>query len=534
MIKRSDRDRPSTSGAYDIIAIGSGHNGLTAAGYLAKSGKRVLVLERNAWPGGGVVSRELTLPGFRHDQHSMAHIFIQANPLLQQDELGLKRRYGLKYLFPESPMMSVFEDGSTLTLYRDRNRTAAQIAKFSARDAEAFLRVSAQAAAWLPMMVSTLYTPPAPQGAAFALMDQSREGREFWRTMQMSSHDVLANYFEHDRVRAHFARVAGENLVSPDEKATGLGVFVFLGFLEAFGFGVPVGGSGKLTEALISCIEDHGGAVLTGQDVREVIVANDRAAGVITADGRRHLANDAVIGAIHPHKLSSLVVGLDPEVRRAAEATQITEAACVTVHAALDGPLRFRTPDPVQSVMIELMPATYRELRECFDDLRYGGFMRTHLLGLGSLSMFDASRTPPGKGIAHLWDYAPYVRPDGLQWDDAKEAYAKSMLDRFRVFVANLDEVLLDFHCDSPLDMERTSPSFLRGDLHGIATTSYQSGSHRPTPELGQYRVPGVDRLYLVGPFQYPGGGVFGAGRATAQVMCEDLSIDFQKLEHPA
>jgi phytoene dehydrogenase-like protein len=528
----SDRDRQSTSGDYDIVAIGSGHNGLTAAGYLAKGGKRVLVLERNAWPGGGVVSRELTLPGFRHDQHSMAHIFIQANPLLQRDELGLRRRYGLQYLFPESPMMSVFEDGSTLTLYRDRNRTAAEIAKWSKHDAEGYLRLSAQAAAWLPMLVSTLYTPPAPQGASFAFLDQSREGREFWRTMQMSSHDVLASYFEHDRVRAHFARVAGENLVSPDEKSTGLGVYVFLGFLEAYGFGVPVGGSGKLTEALIRCIEDHGGAVLTGQDVREVIVANGRAAGVITTDGRRHLAGDAVIGAIHPHRLSSLVAGLDSEVRKAAEATQITEAACVTVHAALDAPLRFRTPDPVQSVMIELMPLDYREIRESFDDLRYGRFMRTHLLGLGSLSMFDASRTPKGKGLAHIWDYAPYVRPDGLSWDDGKEAYAKDMLDRFRVFVANLDEVLLDFHCDSPLDMERTSPSFLRGDLHGIATTSYQSGSHRPTPDLGGYRVPGVDRLYLVGPFQHPGGGVFGAGRATAQVMCEDLGLDFERLAH--
>jgi phytoene dehydrogenase-like protein len=534
MIKREALDSTSNAGKYDIIAIGSGHNGLTAAGYLAKSGKRVLVLERNAWPGGGVVSRELTRPGFLHDQHSMAHIFIQANPLLQQDELGLKSRYGLRYLFPESPMMSIFEDGATLTLYRDRNRTAAEIAKFSKHDAESFLRLSAQAATWLPMMVSTFYTPPAPQGASFAFMDQSREGREFWRTMQMSCHEVLANYFEHDRVRAHFARVAGENLVSPDEKATGLGVFVFLGFLEAYGFGVPVGGSGKLTAALIQSIEAHGGSVLTSQDVREVIVTNGRAAGVITADGRRHLAGEAVIGAIHPHKLSSLVPGIDPEVRKAAEATLITEAACVTVHAALDGPLRFRTKDPVNSVMIELLPATYRELRECFDDLRYGGFMRTHLLGLGSLSMFDASRTPPGKGIAHLWDYAPFERPDGLSWDDGKAAYAKSMLDRFRVFVANLDEVLLQFHCDSPLDMERTSPSFLRGDLHGIATTSYQSGAHRPTPELGQYRVPGVDRLYLVGPFQYPGGGVFGAGRATAQVMCEDLKIDFQKLEHPA
>jgi phytoene dehydrogenase-like protein len=525
MIKQKD---------FDVIAIGSGHNGLVAAAYLAKAGKRVLVLERNAWLGGGVVSRELTRPGFWHDQHSMTHIFIQANPLLQRDELGLKSRYGLRYLFPESPMMSVFEDGSTLALYRDPARSAAQIAKYSKRDAEAFLRLSAQAAAWLPMVVSTLYTPPMPQGAAHAFLDQSREGREFWRAMQMSSHDVLAEYFENDKVRAHFARVAGENLVSPDEKATGLGVFVFLGFLEAHGFGVPVGGSGKLTEALVRYLEDHGGSVLTSQDVREVIITNGRAAGVITADGSRHLAREAVIGAIHPHKLSAVIPGLDPDVSRAAQQTHITEAACVTVHAALDGPLRFRTADPVQSVMIELMPNSYRELRECFDDLRYGGFMRTHLLGLGSLSMFDDTRTPPGKGIAHLWDYAPYQRPDGRSWDEAKEDYARSMLKRLRVYVSNLDEVLLDFHCDSPVDMERTSPSFMRGDLHGVATTSYQSGAHRPTPDLGQYRVPGVDRFYLVGPFQYPGGGVFGAGRATAQVMCEDLKVDFEKLENPA
>jgi phytoene dehydrogenase-like protein len=87
-------------------------------------------------------------------------------------------------------------------------------------------------------------------------------------------------------------------------------------------------------------------------------------------------------------------------------------------------------------------------------------------------------------------------------------------------------DVILDFLVDSRVDMERTSPSFLRGDLHGIATTTYQSGAHRPTPELGQYRVPGVDRLFLVGPFQHPGGGVFGAGRATAQVLLEEIGLD--------
>jgi len=83
---------------------------------------------------------------------------------------------------------------------------------------------------------------------------------------------------------------------------------------------------------------------------------------------------------------------------------------------------------------------------------------------------------------------------------------------------------------DSPLDIERASASFQKGDVHGVAPYLYQSGAHRPTPDLGHNTVPGVDRLYLVGPFQHPGGGVFGAGRATAMKMCEDMKIDFDKI----
>ena len=526
----SERIKQDAGNSYDVIAIGSGHNGLVAAAYLARTGRRVLVLERNAWLGGGVVTRELTRPGFQHDQHSMAHIFIQANPLLANDELGLIRDFGLRYQFPDSPMMSVFEDGATLTLYRDRERSVAEIGRWSAHDAAAYRRLAEQAAQWLPMLVATLYSPPAPAGASFAMMDQSPEGRAVWRIMQMSCHDVLCSYFENDRVRAHFARVAGENLVSPDEKSTGIGLFVFIGFLEAYGFGVPIGGSGSLTRALVASIEQDGGRVETDCTVAEVLVSQGRAVGVRTADERRFTARDAVIGAIHPHHLGQMVPQLDSDVRKAAEDTHVSSAACITVHAALSAPLRFRTKDSVRSVMVELLPDTYRQLRESFDDLRYGDFMRRHLLGLGSLSMFDPSRVPSGAAIAHIWDYVPYDRPDGLSWDDAKRDYANRMLRHLGTFVENLDDVLLDFHCDSPVDMERTSPSFLRGDLHGIAPTSYQSGAHRPTPELGGYRVPGVERLYLVGPFQHPGGGVFGAGRATAQVACDDLGVEFDRI----
>ena len=527
----SANGRTNMQKAFDIIAIGSGHNGLVAAAYLAAAGKRVLVLERNAWFGGGVVTRELTVPGFRHDQHSMAHIFIQANPLLKQDELKLKSKFGLRYVFPELPMMSVFEDGRTLGVYRDRERTCADIAKFSKKDADAFRWVADKAAAYLPMVVASLYTTPTPLGAGYAMMDQSREGRELWRFMQMSSHDLLAEIFESDRVRMHFGRVAGENLVSPDEKATGMGLFVFVGFLEAYGIGVPIGGSGKLTDALVASIESHGGEIRANADVARVVVRQGRAAGVILRDGSEIAAKDGVIGAIHPHDLGRMVDGLSAELLADAGRTQISETACITIHAALNGPLEFRAGDQVRAVMTELLPDDYNTMRKSFDNLRYGELSDYPLVGLGSLTQFDPSRVPPGKATMHVWDYVPFKRADGRSWDSSKREYAERMLTHMQKFFRNVGpDNVIAYHCDSPVDMERTSSSFRRGDLHGIASTTYQYGAHRPTPELGQNVVPGCERLWLVGPFQHPGGGVFGAGRAAAVRACEDLGLDFERI----
>ena len=136
--------------------------------------------------------------------------------------------------------------------------------------------------------------------------------------------------------------------------------------------------------------------------------------------------------------------------------------------------------------MIEMLPMSYETLRRDFDELRYGQFMPYPLLGLGSLSQFDPSRAPPGKAILHLWDYVPYKRPDGRSWDETKQHYADRMLAHLSKFVANIPDCVLKAHIDSPVDMERTTPSFRRGDLHGIATATYQSGAHRPTPDLGR------------------------------------------------
>ena len=518
---------------YDIVAIGSGHNGLVTAAYMATAGKKVLVLERNEWFGGGVVTAELTGPGYLHDRFSTGHIFIQANPLIKNDELGLLSRFGLKYLHPDVPFLCLFEDGSSIGLHRDRNKTYQEIARFSKKDAEAFLGFAETGMRYLPMLSASLFTPPLPLGATFAMLDQSAEGRELFAYMQKSPYDIIVENFENDKVRMFFTRMVGENLTGPEEKGTGVGIFVFLGFMEQYGIGVAVGGSGSLTAALIRCIEAHGGRVLNNTSVDQVVIKDGRATGV-AANGTEYRAKDGVIGAIHPHLLRRLVPGLNDAVARAAERVELSANSCFTVHAALNEPLRFKAgPHINQAYFTELMPASMDVLRKYFDALRYGRIPDTSLLGLTSPSTIDATRCPPGKATLHVWDYVPYSHPDGgpEHWDKVKDAFAQTIFSRMRPYIDNLTpENIIAYVSDSPLDIERASPSFQKGDLHGAAPYLYQFGAHRPTPDLGQSTVPGVERLYLVGPFQHPGGGVFGAGRAAALNMCEDLKIDFDKI----
>jgi len=518
---------------HDIVVIGAGHNGLVAAAYLAAAGKDVLVLERNPWSGGGVVTAELTGPGYLHDRFSTGHIFIQANPLIKNDELKLLSRYGLKYIYPEQPFICVFEDGSSIGLYRDRQKTYQSIAAISKKDADSFLRFADVATQYLPLIAASLYTPPVPMGASLAMLDQSAEGQQVFALMHKSPYDVILEHFEHEKVRLFFMRMVSENLTGPEEKGTGIGIYVFLGFMEQYGIGVAVGGSGSLTASLIRCIEAHGGTVLNKVSVETVLVKGGRAVGVRTVDGADYLAKDAIVGAIHPHLLGRLVPGLDPGVVGRAARTELSANSCLTVHGALNEPLRFKAgPHVNQAYFTELMPSTLDTLRRFFDSLRYGRIPDTSLIGLVSPSTFDATRCPPGKATFHAWDYVPYSHPDGgpAHWDQAKQPFAETLLSRMSSFIDNLTPAnIIDYVVDSPLDLERASVSFQKGDLHGIAPYMYQSGSHRPTPDLGQNVVPGADRLYLVGPFQHPGGGVFGAGRAVAMRMFEDLKLDFDK-----
>lgn len=516
---------------YDIVAMGAGHNGLVAAAYLAKAGKKVLVLERKSYPGGGVSTRQLNTPGYWHDEHSSVHIMIQGNPMLRQDELGLIGKHGLNYHYSPVPHATIFPDQSTLFTYKDIDKTCECFAKVSPKDAETyrgFVQMSQQV---LQMFMPGLYAPPPPLGELVAMLDRSDEGRLMLDYMNRDCLDLVNQLYESDKIKIHLLRLVSENLQAPDELGTGMGVLLMPGIIHTYGVSQPVGGSGKLTEALVRCLESYGGELRCDAEVAKILTRDGRASGVQLVDGERILAKDAVIGAIHPHVIRKFVEGVPEPVMKRAERASLAPFSIMASHYDLKENAKFYAGEEVgYATMLEFM-ATDRlsEMLDDFDGLRRGRITERRLCAGGDESIGDKTRVPAGAGMFHGITFAPYKLADGRHWDDAKEEIGDLSLAHYRKFVSNLTaDNIVARSIVSPLDMERSSPnSMMRGDLHGVAPYFYQSAGHRPTPDLGQFTVPGVERLYLAGPFQHPGGGVYGAGRATAIRMFEQLGMDF-------
>lgn len=523
------------SNAYDVITIGSGHNGLIAAAYLAKAGRKVLVLERNSYFGGGVATQEIVAPGWRHDLHSATHIVIQANPLIRNDELGLVSKYGLKYTYPESVFSTIFEDQSSIISYTDLDKTCASIAAISPRDAEAYREFAAQSAAILPMIVSGLFVPPAPQGPFWALLDQSPQGRDLMRAMQMSMLDIVNERFTHDKIKVHLLKFAAEMLVGPDVKGTGAILFNMPGVVHAYPPGVPVGGSESLIKALMACLKANGAEFRANSTVQKVLVEGGKAVGVRLADGESIAARHAVIAQVHPWFLGDLVDGLDTRVARNARATRTADFAIMTQHYALKAPPRYHAgAEPARAALANFAPATLEGYMGIFDDYRRGSMGTDHcMLAAHENSQFDPTRAPPGGATLTLFAFGPFDLADGgsAAWMTRKEEIGQWIRGHYSKYVANLDDSnVAGWGFWTPLDMVEDSPTFQRGDVGGVGKFFYQIGGHRPTPELSQYAVPGVKGLYLAGTFMHPPGGITGGGRATAVKMCGDLGITFDKL----
>ncbi|WP_120429713.1 phytoene desaturase family protein [Acinetobacter baylyi] len=521
---------------YDVIVIGAGHNGLTAGSYLAKAGKKVLILERKDYVGGGVTTRQLNTPGFWHDEHSSVHIMIQGNPMIRQDELGLFSKFGLKYNYSDVPYASVYDDGSAIICYKDLDKACESIAQVSPQDAETYRKLALKSAELLPMFLSGFYSPPLPMGAMVAMLDQSEEGREMFDAMQRSTLDIVNQLFTHEKVKIHLLRVLAENLQLPDELGTGMGLYVFVGIMHTYGVSQPVGGSGKLSEALERCFKHYGGEIRLNAEVKKVITSNGQATGVEMSDGEKIYAKDAVIGALHPHVIDRFIHGLDENVIHRAKKATLSPFSLFVSHYDLHENIQFHAHKDVSKGVMLSMNSTQNlsEFLDDFDQLRRGKVSKRRLIAGGDESLNDPTRVPAGKGMFHGITFAPYHLAEGgsARWTEYTEEFGELSLAAYRKFVKNLtSENIIARKFVSPVDLERSSPnSMVGGDVHGVAPYFYQNFAHRPTPDLGRLTIPGLDNMYLVGPFMHPGGGVFGAGRATAIKMFDDMDIDFDKV----
>jgi phytoene dehydrogenase-like protein len=523
------------SKTYDVVVMGAGHNGLVAACYLAKAGKKVLVIERNPYYGGGVLTRELTAPGFRHDVHSSSHIMLQGNPMMVNDELGLKSKFGLQYKVRELPHATLFPDGRYLITSRDFRETCASIAQFSRKDAEAYARFAQIGEQMLPMMLQGIYSPPVPMGPLLAMMLSSPEGEEMFQQMVRCPLDYVNEWFEDERVKIHLLRPAMELLQFPDEMGTSVAIFLFPVLQNRFGNPKAVGGSGRLADALVAALKHFGGEIVTDTEVTKVVTRHGKAVGLQTAT-ESYLANEAVIAAIHPKRLNHFVDGLDAAMVQRAARGKPSAMNLIQIHLALNEPATFHAGKEIENIQMVHYSETTRvdEMLEQLDPLRHGKLPKQYLLAGQDQTRTDPTRAPPGKGVMFLQGFVPYKLADGgaARWDAIKGAEGARMVAQAQKFISNLTPQNIIASCvQTPLDHERHSPnSFVEGDIHGLGGYFSQNSGLRPSPELAQYRVPGCERLYLVGPFMHPGGSVFGAGRNTVINVFEDLGLNFDRV----
>jgi phytoene dehydrogenase-like protein len=521
---------------YDVIVAGGGHNGLIAACYLAKAGMKVCVVERNDKLGGAVMTRELTVPGFKHDVCSVAHTMIQANPLIRNDELRLKAKFGLQYVNPQKMTAAFFDDGSVLEFYTDLERTCQSIAQFSEHDAEAYRRFNHQVFQTLDMIVMGMFSIPPGAGTQAAMMDQSPQGRELLRTQAISSWDLIDEWFEHPKIKIALARYASEAMTNPFDNGTGFGFYIILPFMHKYGAGIPIGGSGALVTALTQCFESHGGSYKVDSPVKHFKLSGQDATGVVLESGEEILAGKAVIANLHVKQVfPDMVPGfkLPDDFERGVRVAKHAGIQPFALHLALHEKPKFKIGERVDDFFwVERSHSDIEHFAQAFRDLEYGYPRRDFAAYVGQYKV-DPTRVPAGKHILHLYAFAPYSLKDGgaQKWDQVGGEVADGFIQDLRALTTNMsDDNIIGRHFMTPLDIERHNISLRHADIGHLGPYAWQLGGNRPVPGWGQYRTP-VNKLYLSGASTHPGGGVTGgSGRNVAQVVMESLGLDFDQV----
>ena len=415
-------------------------------------------------------------------------------------------------------------------VYRDLERTVQSIARLSSRDARAYAELFEYSKGIMELVAEVTAGPAPKLTSLVAMLEESDEGLEFLRIMQMSIKKVVEEWFEDERLRAALAKYCVEQpCTGPDENGTGL--FVLYAVNGARRKGLPVGGSGRLTEALAACIEDMGGVIRTSSGVEEIRVRDGRATSVRLADGTVFDARRAVVADVHIRQLVAMVGedALGPDFSARVRRMKDNNVAAFVIHAAMSEAPRYRAAELDGCFSVEVSP-TMEQVVTHFEEVMRGVIPRGHSASplLKCNSVLDPSRAPAGKHVGYFYSFMPYELRDGgaAMWDQVRDEVTDSVLDTVREEAPNLSrEKILSHRTLTPLDLERMNTSFIRGQINHSPMVLYQMMSLRPFPRWGGFRTP-VGGLYLIGPSSSSGGGVAGGARSAAYTVLQDLCFE--------
>jgi phytoene dehydrogenase-like protein len=523
----------SMSRRVDAVVIGSGHNGLVAAAYLARAGWSVEVLERNPEPGGAVATEELTEPGFRHDTFSSWHPLFHTSAAWAElgDEL---RARGLDYVNTDDVVTATATPHGAVVAHRDPERS---VAEAPAADRDAYLEDVGSLGAQMDLIGELLGTRLASPHAArlaatLARRLGVRDGLAFGARLASSARGWLESRFEGREVADLLAPWVLHTGLTPDDAGGGFQLLALAGALHEIGMPVVRGGSDNFVKAFVRLIEDNGGAVRTGVEVERIMVRERRAAGVV-AGGEELGADRAVIAGTTPTQLYGrlLPTGAVP-ARAVAEAARFrfSDRAGTQIHLALSEPPRWRDDSRLGQAAIVHVTGGLDAVSLACAQARTGLLPAEPTIVCGQPTALDPSRAPDGAAI--IWiqlQEVPY-RPtgdavgeidvaDGEWTSDLEAAYADRIVSHLARHIENLPDAIVGRAILSPPTLERRNPNFVRGDIYAGAAQLDQSYLWRPLPSYGTHATP-LDGLYQCGASTYPGPGLNAAsGRIVAMQL---------------
>jgi phytoene dehydrogenase-like protein len=516
----------------DVVFVGAGHNALVAAAYLAGASRSVCLLERMPHPGGWVQTVELGAPGFHHDRYSAAHPASVRGPAWAELAPDLSR-HGLEYVTAPLSTAASLPDGRTAIAPVDAEDFAAELERLGETAGwEALFTAAGPPLSALPELVADGLRDLDAQARYVALLRDGRDGAlPFSQLLARSAVDLVRDYFHTEELRALAAPWPLHLGAGPEDPASALWLMIALATLP-YGNPTPVGGSGRLTDALVGLVTERGGDVHTAVDVDEIIVRDGSATGVRTVSGHTVAATEAVIASTTPDQLYGRLLrsvsGVPAGVRKQAAGYRY-KRGCFQINLALSARPRFRDSRLDADGALNLS----RGLGALVTSVRQAeaGLLPQHpSVAWHEPTAVDPTRAPAGKAVVRLQVLdAPHTpRGDAAGtsygahgWDPATaEAFADRVLAEAELHAPGLEELVLERHLTTPSDLAKASPNAGPGDHAAGENSLGQALTERPIPaHAGTHRT-AVPRVWLIGAATWPGPGVTGtSGRAVARQL---------------